>query len=85
MEALVTTAAEQLDLAGASCMLTENGGKILDVDMINDGEKLYLIVGDCDLATNNVTALFLYQVQSPLVNDLAVSKGVTSLVGHPFR
>ncbi|KAA3489477.1 potassium channel SKOR [Gossypium australe] len=45
MEALVTTAAEQLDLAGASCMLTENGGKILDVDMINDGEKLYLICG----------------------------------------
>ncbi|KAB2028664.1 hypothetical protein ES319_D05G111800v1 [Gossypium barbadense] len=45
MEALVTTAAEQLDLAGASCMLTENGGKILDVDMINDGEKLYLIGG----------------------------------------
>ncbi|XP_038992987.1 potassium channel SKOR-like [Hibiscus syriacus] len=43
MEALVTTAAEQLQFAGASFVLSEDGGKILDVDLINDGQKLYLI------------------------------------------
>ncbi|KAE8656882.1 Potassium channel SKOR [Hibiscus syriacus] len=43
VEALVRTAAEQLNFAGASCILSEDGGKILDVDLINDGQKLYLI------------------------------------------
>ncbi|KAE8700796.1 protein Rf1 [Hibiscus syriacus] len=43
VEALITTAAEQLDVAGASCILSEDGGKILDADLINDGQKLYLI------------------------------------------
>ncbi|KAK8641622.1 hypothetical protein V6N13_011012 [Hibiscus sabdariffa] len=43
VEELVATAAEQLHFAGASCVLSEDGGKILDVDLINDGQKLYLI------------------------------------------
>ncbi|KAE8688796.1 Potassium channel GORK [Hibiscus syriacus] len=43
VEALITTAAEQLDVAGASCILSEDGGKILDAGLINDGQKLYLI------------------------------------------
>ncbi|GMI92012.1 STELAR K+ outward rectifier [Hibiscus trionum] len=43
VEALVATAAEQLRFVGASCVLSEDGGKILDVDLINDGQKLYLI------------------------------------------
>ncbi|KAK8551040.1 hypothetical protein V6N13_119533 [Hibiscus sabdariffa] len=43
VEELIATAAEQLHFAGASCVLSEDGGKILDVDLINDGQKLYLI------------------------------------------
>ncbi|XWS11574.1 hypothetical protein CRYUN_Cryun37aG0009900 [Craigia yunnanensis] len=43
IEELVKTAAEQLDFPGDSCILSEDAGKILDVDMINDGQKLYLI------------------------------------------
>ena len=43
IEELIRSATEQLDLPGESCVLSEDGGKILDVDMINDGQKLYLI------------------------------------------
>ncbi|XP_019185177.1 PREDICTED: potassium channel SKOR-like isoform X2 [Ipomoea nil] len=40
---LVEIASTQLQLTSASCILTEDGGKILDTDMISDGQKLYLI------------------------------------------
>ncbi|XWS16634.1 hypothetical protein CRYUN_Cryun34aG0107700 [Craigia yunnanensis] len=43
IEELVKTAAEGIDFPGGSCILSEDAGKILDVDMINDGQKLYLI------------------------------------------
>ncbi|KAK0582599.1 hypothetical protein LWI29_027488 [Acer saccharum] len=43
IEELIRSATEQLDLPAESCVLSEGGGKILDVDMINDGQKLYLI------------------------------------------
>ncbi|PAL55209.1 hypothetical protein CEJ83_21695, partial [Acinetobacter baumannii] len=43
IEDLIKTAAEQLDFRGGDCILSEGGGKILDVDMINDDQKLYLI------------------------------------------
>lgn len=41
---LMRIAAEQLGVVKDSCyLLTEDGGKILDVDLIDDGQKLYLI------------------------------------------
>ncbi|CAK9171641.1 unnamed protein product [Ilex paraguariensis] len=40
---LLKTAAEQLNISAGSCILSEDAGKILDVDMISDGQKLYLI------------------------------------------
>lgn len=43
IEELVTTASEQLDFPAGSCILSEDAGKILDIDMIVDGQKLYLI------------------------------------------
>ncbi|XP_019177376.1 PREDICTED: potassium channel SKOR-like [Ipomoea nil] len=43
VEELVKTASEQLSLRSGSFILTEDGGKIIDVDMISDGQKLYLI------------------------------------------
>lgn len=43
LEELIKKAAEQLQLPEDCYMLTEDAGKILDVDMIDDGEKLYLI------------------------------------------
>ncbi|KAK6774975.1 hypothetical protein RDI58_025976 [Solanum bulbocastanum] len=43
IEELVITASEQLDFPSGSCILSEDAGKILDVDMIVDGQKLYLI------------------------------------------
>ncbi|CAL5371559.1 unnamed protein product [Camellia sinensis] len=43
IEELIKTAAKQLDLPRGSCILSEDAGKILDVDMISDGQKLYLI------------------------------------------
>ncbi|XP_023769988.1 potassium channel SKOR [Lactuca sativa] len=44
-EQLIKTAAEQLKLENydTCCIVTEDAGKILDVDMILDGQKLYLI------------------------------------------
>lgn len=43
MEELVTAASEQLNFSSGSCILSEDAGKILDIDMISDGQKLYLI------------------------------------------
>ncbi|KAK9682305.1 hypothetical protein RND81_10G064300 [Saponaria officinalis] len=45
IEELVTTAREHLVMSSGSCILSEVGGKILDIDMIDNGQKLYL-VGD---------------------------------------
>lgn len=44
MGALIGEAAKELEILGSSsCILSEDAGKILDVDMINDGQKLYLV------------------------------------------
>ncbi|KAJ7960068.1 potassium channel SKOR [Quillaja saponaria] len=43
IEELIRTAAEQLDFINGSCILSEDAGKILDVDMITDDQKLYLV------------------------------------------
>lgn len=43
MEELVTAASEHLNFPSGSCILSEDAGKILDIDMISDGQKLYLI------------------------------------------
>ena len=43
IEELIKLAVDKLDFPGGHSMLSEDGGKILDVDMINDGQKLYLI------------------------------------------
>lgn len=42
---LIKVSAEllKLDVHPTSCIVTEDAGKILDVDMITDGQKLYLI------------------------------------------
>lgn len=44
IEELVRTAAEQLNVSEANCVLSEDDGKIIDVELINDGQKLYLTV-----------------------------------------
>ncbi|CAN4095129.1 unnamed protein product [Withania somnifera] len=43
MEELVNAASEQLNFPSGFCILSEDAGKILDTDMISDGQKLYLI------------------------------------------
>ncbi|GMH05152.1 hypothetical protein Nepgr_006992 [Nepenthes gracilis] len=43
VDELIKIAAEKLDFPSGSCILSEYGGKILDVDMIDNAEKLYLI------------------------------------------
>lgn len=43
MEELIEKAAEQLNCPQNSCILSEDAAKIMDVDMITDGQKLYLI------------------------------------------
>lgn len=43
---LVDTAKEHLKFSGASCILSENGGKILDIGMICDDQKLFLVSDD---------------------------------------
>lgn len=47
IEDLITTAKEQLKCMG-SYILTEDGGKIIDINMISDGQRLYLVTGDDD-------------------------------------
>ncbi|XP_027331706.1 potassium channel SKOR-like [Abrus precatorius] len=43
IEELIKTAAEHTDFSGNSCILSEDAGKITDVGMIKDGQKLYLV------------------------------------------
>ncbi|XP_062003150.1 potassium channel SKOR-like [Rosa rugosa] len=40
---LINTASEKLEFEGGICILSEDAGKILDVGLINDGQKLYLV------------------------------------------
>lgn len=43
IEELIKTAVEQLKCCSGCCILSENGAKITDVDMISDGDKLFLV------------------------------------------
>lgn len=43
IEQLIKIASEQLNVPSASCVLSEDAGKVLDADMISEGQKLYLI------------------------------------------
>lgn len=43
IEELINTASEKLEFLGGVCILSEDAGKILDIDLINDGQKLYLV------------------------------------------
>ncbi|CAI9110274.1 OLC1v1010268C1 [Oldenlandia corymbosa var. corymbosa] len=43
MEDLIREASEQLNVSSCSCLLTEDGGKIVDVNMISDGQKLFMM------------------------------------------
>ncbi|XP_071901982.1 potassium channel SKOR-like isoform X2 [Coffea arabica] len=43
MDDLIRTAKEQLKVHNGSCILSENGGKILDVRMISDNQNLFLV------------------------------------------
>lgn len=49
IEDLIRFSTNQLKISG-SCILTEDGGKILDIEMISDGQKLYF-VADQDIIT----------------------------------
>lgn len=43
IEELINKAAEQLKVPRDSCILSEDAAKIIDVEMISDGQKLYLL------------------------------------------
>lgn len=43
IEELIEMAKMQLNLQGSFCIITEDGGKILDLNMICDDQKLYLM------------------------------------------
>ncbi|XP_052183655.1 potassium channel SKOR-like isoform X3 [Diospyros lotus] len=43
MEELVAAAARELQVPGAACILSETGGRILDIGMISDGQNLFLV------------------------------------------
>lgn len=50
IQELVETAKEQLKFSGAYCILSEDGGKILDIRMICNDQKLFLVSDDpCNL------------------------------------
>ncbi|KAJ9682565.1 hypothetical protein PVL29_018480 [Vitis rotundifolia] len=49
IEELIKTATEGLQFSSDSCILSEDGGKILDVGMISDGQKLYLLCETLDI------------------------------------
>ncbi|KAL0380266.1 UNVERIFIED_CONTAM: Potassium channel SKOR [Sesamum angustifolium] len=51
IEQLIKTAKEQLSFHGSSCLLSENGGKILDVSIILDDQKLFLASDDMHMST----------------------------------
>lgn len=43
IEELIKIASDQLHFSSAACILSEDAGKILDADLINDGQRLYLV------------------------------------------
>ncbi|RVW27522.1 Potassium channel SKOR [Vitis vinifera] len=43
IEELIETAMDQLKCSSGSCILSENGAKITNIDMISDEEKLFLV------------------------------------------
>jgi hypothetical protein len=43
IEELIKTAAEQIGFSSDCCILSEDAGKIIDVGMIKDDQKLYLV------------------------------------------
>ncbi|KAJ4715379.1 Potassium channel SKOR [Melia azedarach] len=43
IEELIKIATDELDVPSGGCILSEDGGKILDIDMITDCQKLYLV------------------------------------------
>ncbi|KAL3527435.1 hypothetical protein ACH5RR_012091 [Cinchona calisaya] len=43
IEKLIREASKQLNFSSCICLLSEDAGKILDVDMISDGQKLYMM------------------------------------------
>ena len=43
IEELIETAMDQLKCSSGSCILSENGAKIIDIDMVSDEEKLFLV------------------------------------------
>ncbi|KAF8036318.1 hypothetical protein BT93_C2135 [Corymbia citriodora subsp. variegata] len=45
LQELIEAAKQQLGIATESCILAENGGKVTDVNMISDGQNLYLVSG----------------------------------------
>ncbi|KAL0290374.1 UNVERIFIED_CONTAM: Potassium channel SKOR [Sesamum calycinum] len=51
IEQLIKTAKEQLSFHGSSCLLSENGGKILDVSIILDDQKLFLASDETHMST----------------------------------
>ncbi|KAI3905321.1 hypothetical protein MKX01_040012 [Papaver californicum] len=43
VDELISMASEHLQFDDASCILSEDGGKILDIKMIHDGQKLHVV------------------------------------------
>ena len=43
MKELIQAAVEQLIVPADSCILSKDGGKILDIELIDNGQKLYLV------------------------------------------
>lgn len=43
IEELIREASEQLNISSCSCILTEDAGKIIDINMVSDGQRLYLL------------------------------------------
>ncbi|KAH0689950.1 hypothetical protein KY289_017308 [Solanum tuberosum] len=43
LDELINTAKEQLRVSSANCVVSEDGAKILDTNMISDGQKLFLV------------------------------------------
>lgn len=43
IEELIIVSSEQLQISGECCILSEDGGKILDIRMIDECQKLYLV------------------------------------------
>jgi hypothetical protein len=45
IQELIKAAKEQLKCSSGTCILSENGGKILDINMVTNDQELYLV---CD-------------------------------------